>query len=86
MCADFEGDWKDLNAPNKDLLAKRIAMELDNGRRQVWTLFKEIYEGAAPEIGKPSMVARWMLARRWVGKDERGTVEYDLNHKEIFYK
>jgi hypothetical protein len=86
MCSDFEGDWKDHNAQNIEILKKRISAELDNGRRQVSTLFKEMYEGATPELGQPSMVARWMTARKWVGKTEPGTVQYDLNHKETNYR
>lgn len=86
MCSDFEGDWKDHNAQNIEILKKRISAELDNGRRQVSTLFKEMYEGATPEPGQPSMVARWMTARKWVGKNEPGTVEYDLNHKDANYR
>jgi uncharacterized protein (UPF0335 family) len=86
ICSEFEGDWKDLNSENVDLLRQRYNAELHNGRRQVWMLYKDMYDGAVPEPGRPSMVARWMLARKWVGKNEEGTIEYDLHHAEDFHK
>jgi uncharacterized protein (UPF0335 family) len=86
ICSEFEGDWKDLNSENVDLLRQRYNAELHNGRRQVWMLYKDMYDGAVPEPERPSMVARWMLARKWVGKNEEGTIEYDLHHAEDFHK
>jgi hypothetical protein len=86
LCSGYEGDWEDLNDPNIKLLQKRVNAELSNGRRQVWTLFNEMYQGATPEPGLPSMLARWLLARKWLGRDEPGTVEYELQHTEEFYR
>ncbi|KAE9379765.1 hypothetical protein N431DRAFT_398235 [Stipitochalara longipes BDJ] len=86
ICSDFEGDWKDDNKVNTELLRDRVSVELEAGRRQVWTLFKDMYDGAVPEPGRPSMVARWMLARNWVGKDQKGSIEYDLHNIEDFHK
>ena len=84
LCSDFEGDWQDLNPANIELLGKRMNGELETSRQQVWRLFREMYHGATPEVGQPSMVARWMLARRWVGSDIPGTVQYDLANVEQF--
>jgi hypothetical protein len=84
ICSEFEGDWNDINPTNEKLLLDRMGAELEIGRKQVWRLFKEIYEGATPEVGEPSMVARWMLARQWVGAKDKGSVMYDLNHLEEF--
>jgi hypothetical protein len=86
ICSDFEGDWTDHNEVNIDMLKNRVAMELEAGRRQVWSMFKDMYDGVIIEPGRPSMVARWMLARDWVGKDQKGTIEYDLHHVEDFHK
>lgn len=86
MCSDFEGDWQDHNEDNNKILKQRVAVELEAARRQVWTLFKNMYDGELLEPGRPSLLARWMLARNWVGKDKKDSVEYDLYHREDFHK
>jgi hypothetical protein len=86
VCSEFEGDWKDLNPENVHLLRQRYNAELHNARRQVSMLYEDMYNGAVPEPGAPSMAATWMLARKWIGKSEEGTIEYDLHHSEAFHK
>lgn len=86
MCSEYEGDWEDLNNENLPLLQKRVNAELYSARRQVWTVFDDMYHGVIPEPGHPSFMSRWFLARKWLGRDELGTVEYELEHVEEFYK
>lgn len=86
MCSDFEGDWKDHNEDNTKLLQKRVTAELEAARRNVWELYKDLFEGAVPEPGKPSMMSRWMLARRWIGKETYGTIEHNMNNLEEFHR
>ncbi len=84
LCSAFEGDWQDLNPKNTRIVDVRMSKELADAQKQVHALFEEITKGAAPEVGAPSMTARWMLARAWIGEDIPGTVEYDLHFAEQF--
>jgi hypothetical protein len=84
ICSSFEGDWHDMNPDNIELVRQRLIAELDGGRRRVFALYKAMFDGAVPEPGMPSMTARWMLAKNWIGHNEVGTVEYELHNLDDF--
>lgn len=75
MCSEFEGDFVDNNAGNRDKLAARLSSIFESSRKQRQTMFKAFYDGYIAEPGQPSGTAMWLKSRDWIGP---GSVMEDM--------
>ena len=67
MCSEFEGDFVDNNAGNRDLLAARLSSIFESSRKQRQNMFKTFYQGYISEPGQASGTAMWLKSRDWTG-------------------
>lgn len=67
ICSDFEGDFVDNNAANRDNLSFRISSIFESARQQRQTMFKGLYKGLVTEPGQSSATAMWLKTRDWIG-------------------
>ncbi|KAH7395873.1 hypothetical protein BKA64DRAFT_71854 [Cadophora sp. MPI-SDFR-AT-0126] len=67
MCSEFEGDFVDNNAGNRDMLAARLSSIFESSRKQRQNMFKTFYQGYIAEPGQASGTAMWLKSRDWIG-------------------
>jgi hypothetical protein len=75
ICSEFEGDFNDNNAGNRDGLAGRLSSVFESGRRSRQAMFKALYQGYVANPGEPSGTAMWLKTRDWMGP---GSVMEDM--------
>ncbi|KAK0101373.1 hypothetical protein ONS95_006548 [Cadophora gregata] len=67
MCSEFEGDFVDNNAGNRDNLVARLSSVFESSRKQRQAMFKALYQGYIMAPGEPSATAMWLKSRDWTG-------------------
>lgn len=67
ICSDFEGDFVDNNAANRDNLSFRVSSIFESARQQRQAMFQGLYKGLVTEPGQPSATAMWLKTRDWIG-------------------